>query len=321
MLAYVIRRLILFVPVLLGVSLIIFLVMRIVPGDAAYATLAGHGGEGIVTEEALATMRQRLGLNKPYPQQYLDWVWGMARLDFGTSLTTRVPVWKEVTQRLPITIELAILTALIATAVAVPVGTFSALHQDTPLDYILRIVTIIGLAAPTFWIGTLTIMALVRYFDWIPPLGFSSVLDDPWTNFQQIILPAAGLGYHYSAVIARMTRSSMLEVLRQDYVRTAWAKGLRQRVVINRHALKNAMMPVVTIIGVQFAVLLGGTVIMESIFSIPGMGRALIEGIQLRDYTVVQGCVVIFALLILIVNLLVDLLYAWLDPRVGYGAS
>ncbi|MBI4308562.1 MAG: ABC transporter permease [Chloroflexi bacterium] len=319
--AYLIRRVVLFMPVLLGVSMIIFVVMRVVPGDVAYAVLAGPGGEGVVTEEALATVRERLGLNKPYPQQYVDWVWGMLHLDFGRSLNTRTSVWAEIQQRLPITLELAVLTALTATLIAVPVGTFSAMHKDTLADYVFQVVTIVGLAAPTFWIGTLIIMGLVRYFNWIPPLGFASLFDDPWTNLQQIVWPAVGLGYHYSAVIVRMTRSSMLEVLRQDYVRTAWAKGLRQRVVIYHHALKNAMLPVVTIIGLQFAVLLGGAVIMETIFSVPGMGRALVEGIQLRDYTIVQGSIVVFALLILLMNLIVDLLYARIDPRVGYGKS
>ncbi len=318
MLRYLTRRLLLFVPTLFGVSLIIFLLMRVLPGDVAYAVLAGPSGEGIVTPAALETVRLRLGLDKPLHVQYVEWVTGMARFDFGNSLRDGKPVWDKIAQRLPITIELAILTAVIGTAIAIPTGTISAVYQDSLPDYVLRIVTIIGLAAPTFWIGTLVLIALVRLFDWMPPLVYATLWQDPQTNLQQMIWPAAGLGYHLAAVVARMTRSSMLEVMRQDYIRTAWAKGLRDQVVIVRHALRNAMLPVITIIGLQFAVLLGGTVIMETIFSVPGIGRMLVDGIRFRDYATVQAGIVVFAVIILIVNLAVDVLYGWFDPRVSY---
>ncbi len=318
MLRYLTRRLLLFVPTLFGVSLLIFLLMRVLPGDVAYAVLAGPSGEGIVTPAALETVRQRLGLDKPLHVQYMEWVTGMARLDFGNSLRDGKPVWDKIVQRLPITVELAILTAVIGTAIAIPTGTISAVYQDSLPDYVLRIITIIGLAAPTFWIGTLVLIGLVRFFDWMPPLTYAPLWEDPQTNLQQMIWPAAGLGYHLAAVVARMTRSSMLEVMRQDYIRTAWAKGLRDRVVIIRHALRNAMLPVITIIGLQFAVLLGGTVIMETIFSVPGIGRLLVDGIRFRDYATVQAGIVMFAIIILIVNLAVDVLYGWFDPRVSY---
>ncbi|MDO8532754.1 MAG: ABC transporter permease [Dehalococcoidia bacterium] len=318
--AYVFQRLLLFVPVLVGVSVIIFVIMRVLPGDVARTVLLGVSGEGVVTEEALRNVQQRLGLDKPLVLQYLDWIWGVVRLDFGTSFKTETPIAAEIAQRLPITFEMAILTALVSTAIAVPVGTISAIHQDKWIDYALRGVTILGLAAPSFWIGVLTIIGLVRLFNWIPPIGFVTLWEDPGKNIQQMIWPAVGLGYHYAAVVARMTRSSMLEVLRQDYIRTAWAKGLRERVVVYRHALKNSLLPVITIIGIQFALLLGGTVIMETIFSVPGMGRTFVDAIAFRDYPMVQASVVVFAVLILLANLGVDLLYAWLDPRVGYGA-
>lgn len=314
---YVIQRLLLFLPVLAGVSVIIFVIMRVLPGDVARTVLVGAGGEGVVTEQALRDVRERLGLDKSLPQQYLDWISGVARFDFGKSFKTGTPIVDEIAQRLPITFELAILTALVATAIAVPVGTISAIHQDKWIDYVLRSLTILGLAAPSFWIGVLTVIALVRLFNWIPPIGFVTAWDDPGKNLQQMIWPAVGLGYHYAAVIARMTRSSMLEVLRQDYIRTAWAKGLREQVVVYRHALKNSLLPVITVIGIQFALLLGGTVIMETIFAVPGMGRTFVDAIAFRDYPMVQACVVVFAMLILLANLAVDLLYAWLDPRVG----
>ncbi|MEK7872985.1 MAG: ABC transporter permease, partial [Chloroflexota bacterium] len=199
--AYVFQRLLLFVPVLVGVSVIIFVIMRVLPGDVARTVLLGVSGEGVVTEEALRNVQQRLGLDKPLVMQYLDWIWGVVRLDFGTSFKTETPIAAEIAQRLPITFEMAILTALVATAIAVPVGTISAIHQDKWVDYVLRSVTILGLAAPSFWIGVLTIIGLVRLFNWIPPIGFVTLWEDPGKNIQQMIWPAVGLGYHYAAVV------------------------------------------------------------------------------------------------------------------------
>jgi peptide/nickel transport system permease protein len=194
-----------------------------------------------------------------------------------------------------------------------------AIRQDTWLDYVARIVTISGLAMPSFWVGTLTLLFMVIWFSWIPPLGYTNLWDNPWTNFQQVIWSALALGYFLSAVVARMTRSTLLEVLRQDYIRTAWAKGLQERSVLLRHALKNAILPIVTIIGLQFAGLMGGTLIMERIWNLPGLGTSLIESINFRDFPMVQGLLMLFALIVLVINLLVDLMYAWLDPRVRYG--
>ena len=317
---YLARRLLMFVPVLLGVSLLIFGLMRVLPGDVAMMILAGNSGEGSVSQAQLQTLRHQLGTDRPIYEQYGRWIWGLATLDAGRSLKTDQPVLDEIQRRFPITLELAVLTGVIATIIALPLGVVSAIRQNTWLDYAMRFISIAGLAAPTFWIGTLMILAMVRFFDWIPPLGFSSVFDDPVTNMQQIIWPALALGYHFVAVVSRMTRSQMLEVMRQDYIRTAWSKGLRERLVIYRHALKNALIPIVTLMGIQFAFLLGGTVIMETIFVIPGLGRSLVESITYRDYPMVQVIVMLFALVILVSNLLVDLVYAWLDPRISFQA-
>ncbi|MDO8530639.1 MAG: ABC transporter permease [Dehalococcoidia bacterium] len=315
---YLARRLVMFIPVLLGVSLLIFALMRVLPGDVALMILAGSSGEGSVTQEQLRTLRHKLGTDRPVYEQYARWIWGLATLDAGRSLKTDQPVLDEIRRRFPITLELAVLTAVIATIVSLPLGVISAIRQDTWLDYVMRIISIAGLAAPTFWIGTLMILAMVRFFNWIPPLGFASLIDDPATNIQQVIWPALALGYHFVAVVSRMTRSQMLEVMRQDYIRTAWSKGLRERFVIYRHALKNALIPVITLMGLQFAFLLGGTVIMETIFVIPGLGRTLVESITFRDYPMVQAIVMLFAVVILVSNLFVDLVYAWLDPRISF---
>lgn len=316
---YIARRLLVFIPVAVVVSLMIFLLMRVIPGDVALIILTGEGGGGQVSQEALADMRHQLGLDQPLYQQYVSWVWGMLHLDAGNSLWTGRPVFDEIAKRLPLSIELAVLSGLVSLAIAIPVGTLSAIRQDTWVDYLFRFVTIGGIAMPTFWTGTIIILVASAVFGWTAPLGYASIIDNPSANLQQLIWPAVALGYYFSAVVSRMTRSCMLEVLRQDYVRTAWAKGLRERVVVARHALKNAMLPVVTIVGLQFGILLGGTVVMERVFTLPGMGNAMIDSIFHRDYPMTQALVVILAMLFMTVNLLVDLAYAWLDPRIRYG--
>lgn len=315
---YVARRLLVFIPVALVVSLMIFLLMRVIPGDVALIILAGEGDTSQVSQESLAAMRQQLGLDRPLYEQYLSWVWGMVRLDAGTSLWTGRPIFDEIAKRLPLSLELAILSALVSLIIAIPVGTISAIRQDTWVDYLFRFVTIGGIAMPTFWTGTIIILVASAGFGWTPPLGYASIIQDPAKNLQQLIWPAVALGYYFSAVVSRMTRSCMLEVLRQDYVRTAWAKGLRERVVVARHALKNAMLPVITIVGLQFGILLGGTVVMERVFTLPGMGNAMIDSIFRRDYPMTQALVVILALLFMAINLIVDLTYGWLDPRIRY---
>ena len=315
---YIARRLLLFIPSLIGVTIIIFALMRVVPGDVAVAILAGEGGQGIIDPEQLAELREELGLNNPLYVQYWDWISDIARGDFGKSLWTKKPVLEEIGRRLPLTIELAILTMLFSSILAVAVGLLSAIRQDTWIDYIVRIVSIGGLAMPVFWTGILVIFFLILLFNWMPPLGYASPWDNPWKNVQQMIFPAFVQGYYLNGIVARMTRSCTLEVLREDYIRTAWAKGLKERTIIIRHALKNSILPVATISGTQFGVLLGGTIIMETVFSLPGMGRNLIESVYHRDYPMIQTIVLFMSLIFLSVNLLVDLLYGWLDPRIRY---
>lgn len=315
---YIFRRLLLMIPTLLGVSLIIFTIMRVIPGDVA-ALIATRGGEGIATEQEIADLRQKLGLADSLPLQYVKFVGGLLKLDVGDSLWSGRPVINELVSRLPLTLELAVVSVLISLIIAVPIGVLSAIRQDSWVDYLFRVVSIAGLAMPNFWIGVLIILFLSLYFRWIPPLGYTDVFVDPWKNLQQMIWPAVALGYRLSAIVSRMTRSTMLEVLREDYIRTAWAKGLRERAIIFRHALKNALLPVITITGIQLGGLMGGTVIMESIFTLPGVGRLLIDSINQRDYPVVQTIVIMLAFIFASVNLIVDLAYAWLNPRIRYS--
>jgi peptide/nickel transport system permease protein len=315
---YVIRRLLLFFPTIFGVSLVVFVILRIVPGDPAFVMLAGYEGEGTFTEADLERVRINLGLNDPIAIQYVKWVGGALRLDFGDSFFTNRPIWDEVRPRLPLTLQFAFMAISLAIVFALPMGVISAVRQDTWADYGLRVFSIIGLAMPTFWVAALVILALSLWFNWIPPLGYVAPWEDPWKNFVQLIFPAVALAYSTNAVTARITRSQMLEVLREDYVRTALAKGLRERVVIYRHALKNASLPVITLFGVQFAALLGGSVVVESVFSLPGIGRLLIFSINTRDFPMIQFLVTFIAFIFLSVNLIIDLLYGWLDPRIRY---
>ncbi|MBI4307475.1 MAG: ABC transporter permease [Chloroflexi bacterium] len=316
--AYIVRRLLLFVPVLLLVSLIIFTVMRVAPGDVAILVLSGPEGEGSYSPEDLEKVRRQLGLDKPLVQQYVDWITGLVRLDAGISLYKKVPVMEEIGRRLPLTLELAVLTLLVSLALALPLGIISALRQNTWLDYLIRVVSIGGITMPSFWVGSLIILFLVLAFRWLPPMEYVPLTKNPGANLLQLAFPALAMGYFYAAVVSRMTRSTMLEVLRQDYVRTAWSKGLSERLVVVRHALKNALLPVITISGFQFGTLLGGTVIMEFLFALPGLGSALIDGITFRDYPMVQTIVLLVAIFFSLVNLGVDLVYGLVDPRIRY---
>lgn len=316
---YIIQRLALFVPVLVLVSLAIFIITHILPGDVARVVLMGPSGQGIVTTDQLRDVRQKLGLDRSLPVQYLDWVKGLLTVDLGVSYVSQQPITKLLAQRLPLTFELAVLSIVISLAFALPMGILAALHQDTWLDYALRVFSIGGLTMPSFWTGSLLLLALVGVFGWIPPVGYVAFWHDPWRNIQQIVFPVLIMGYLNAAVVSRMTRSTLLEVLRQDYLRTAWAKGLRERVIVTRHALRNAILPVITISGFQFGNLLGGTVVMEYLFSLPGIGSALLDAIGARDLPVIQNVVLLIALWFLLINLAVDLLYAWFDPRVRYA--
>jgi peptide/nickel transport system permease protein len=315
MYTYALRRLLLAIPVLLLSSVIVFGLMRVMPGDALTALMAESGN---VSERELQKLRQDLGLDRPYHEQYVLWVWQMVTFNPGYSIFTSEPIPVALKKAIPVTVELALLGMVMGLLIAIPVGVLSATRQDKFADYMGRMVAISGLSLPDFWLGTLVITFAAIWFAWMPPLGYTSLWEAPWKNLQQFLLPAAVLGFRLSAATMRMTRSTLLEVLREDYVRTARAKGLVERVIIYKHALKNALIPVVTIVGGQLGTLLAGTVIVETIFALPGMGRLTVEAILFRDYPVVQTNVMLVAATLVTLNLLVDLTYAWLDPRIHY---
>ena len=314
---YLAKRLLLIVPTLFGVAAVVFLIMRVIPGDVTLLILGGDQ-TGRIDPQQLAAMRHQLGLDQPLAVQFGAWLWGVLRLDFGTSLWTGQPVIEEVLIRLPLSLEVAILATIVSVLLAIPLGMLAAVRQDTWVDYVIRVVSIGGQAIPSFWVGILVILFLVIYFGWGPPLEFTPPWVDPWANFQQLVWPVLTIGYRYAAVTTRMTRSTVLEVLREDYIRTAWAKGLRERAVVIRHALKNAMLPVITLVGTEFAFLIGGLVVTETVFTLNGVGRFVVDAVAHRDYPVVQALVFLIALCFVTVNLLIDLTYAWLDPRIRY---
>ena len=316
---YAVRRILLFVPTLLLATLIVFVLFFIVPGDAAMMILTGEEGAGAVTDADIAKLRHELGLDRPLHVQYSSWVWGILHGDLGESIWYRVPVIDELKEKFAFTLQLSVMAIIMAMVVAVPLGIISAVKQDSLPDYISRTFSLIGIALPTFWLALLMIYALAYGFNWLPPLGYAKLWADPWTNLQQLFFPALALAFHDLAFTARVTRSSMLEVLREDYMRTARSKGLREITVIGRHALKNAILPVVTVSGYQFARLLGGVIIVETIFVVPGLGAFLIESIQHRDFVVLQAVIVLTAAVVLTLNLVIDLFYGVLDPRIRYN--
>jgi len=312
---YVARRALQGVLVLWLVTVLIFSLVRILPGDAIIMQLDQAAAP---TPEVLARARQELGLDRPLLQQYRVWIGGVLQGDLGRSLTTRRPVTQELLKRISLTCHLAVLSMGIGLLLALPIGILSAVRQDTTTDYIGRFIAVLGLSLPDFWLATVAITFLAIWVGWIPPIGFAPIWTDPGRNLSQLLIPATIIGARLAAVSMRMTRSSLLEVLRQDYIRTARAKGQRERGVVLGHALKNALVPVITVLGQQFSVLLGGTVIVEVIFLQPGVGSLMLDAVQLRDYTVIQGAVLFFAAVIVVVNLLIDMSYAWLDPRIRY---
>ncbi len=316
---YVIRRLLMVIPILFGVSLVVFFIMRMVPGDVATMILMGPTGDVGARQEDIAALREKLGLDRPLAIQYLSWVGGMLTLNVGDSLWSGRPIFEEVLERFPLTLELAALSIVISVFIALLTGILAAVRQNTWIDYVFRAVSIAGLSVPNFWLGTMVILILSRYFFWSPPLGYTSFTDDPLVNLQQMIWPAVILGYSLAAVTSRMTRSSLLEVLREDYIRTAWAKGLSERVIVMRHAFRNALLPVLTLSAIQLGTLLGGTVIMETIFTLPGIGRYLVDSVFHRDYPVTQTIITIMAVKFVFINLIVDLLYGLIDPRIRYA--
>ncbi len=303
-------------PTLFGVAILVFLLMRVVPGDIVELRYTLEGGA--VTEEFLAKERARLGLDKPVAAQFMEWMLGVVRFDFGTSMWTGSPVADEISLRLYLSLQVAIMATFLAILISIPLGTLAAMNQDTWVDYCVRVFSIAGLAMPSFWLGILMILSMLIFFGWLPPMFFTPLWEDPWENLSQLIWPALAVGYRYSAVATRMTRSSTLEVLREDYIRTARAKGLWERIVIFRHAVRNALLPVITVLGMEFAFLVGGLVVTEQVFNLNGLGMLFVESIARRDYTMTQALVLLVGFTFVFVNFLVDVLYAWFDPRIRY---
>ncbi len=314
---YIIRRLLLTVPTLLGAAVLVFCLMQVIPGDIALLIIGGDQG-GDIDPDELQALREQLGLTQPLHMLFLSWLWSVIRLDFGVSLWTGQTVLSELLIRLPLTLEVAILATTISTLLALPLGTLAAIRQDTWVDYVIRVFSVGGLAIPSFWTGILILLFLVLWFEWGPPLEFVSPFDAPGENFKKMVWPIVTVGYRFGAVTTRMVRSTVLEVIREDYIRTAWAKGLRERVVVVKHVLRNALLPVVTIIGTEFDVLLGGLVVTETVFTLNGIGGFLVDAIAHRDLPVVTSLVLISTFVTVFVNLAVDLLYCWLDPRISY---
>jgi len=290
--------------------------LRVAPGDIVEMKYAGTGA--FAPKEALDQERAQLGLDKPLWHQFISWMWGIVRFDFGNSMWTGQPVIHEIAIRLELSLQLALMATTVAIFLSIPLGTLAALKQDTWIDYFVRVFSIAGLSVPSFWLGILIILGFLIIFQWLPPLTFTSFWVDPKANLTQLIWPALAVGYRYSAVATRMTRSAVLEVLREDYVRTARAKGLREKVVLVRHALKNAVLPVITVIGLEFAFLVGGLVVTEQVFNLNGIGMLFVESIAQRDYMIVQTLVLLISFVFIFVNFLVDLVNAYLDPRIRY---
>ena len=315
---YTLKRIGLFIPTILLMTILVFFVMRVVPGDPAIALLEGDGG-GSYTQQDLENLRAELGTDRNIAAQYVSWLGGIIKGDFGDSYWFKASVMTELGNRMPRTLELAVLAITLSVFFSVPLGIVSAIKPDSWLDLGARTFTIIGIAIPNFLMAILMILLLLAVFNWLPPLGYVELWENPLKNLQQMIFPAIALAIYDMAFIGRVTRSSMMEVLREDYMRTARAKGLAERVVLVRHGLKNAFLPILTISGWQFARLFEGAVIIETIFLIPGVGRILIEAIFHRDFPMIQAVIVVIGTGVLLINLVVDLLYGWLDPRIRYN--
>ena len=317
MLRYTIHRFLLMIPTLLGVAVLVFFMLRVMPGDIVELRLRAEGGQ--VSPEILAMERARLGLDKSLPAQFGDWMSGLLTGDLGTSMWTGRSVAEEISIRLELSIEVAVIATVLATLLALPLGTLAALFKDRWPDHLIRLFAIAGLAVPSFWLGMIIILSLLFTFNWIPPLTFTPFVENPGQNLAQLIWPAMAVGYRYSAVATRMTRSTILEVLQEDYIRTARAKGVFERLVISRHAMRNALLPVITVIGLEFAFLVGGLVVTEQVFNLNGIGKLFVETVARGDYTMVQALVMLVAGCFIFINFAIDLLYAVLDPRIRYS--
>ncbi|GGN52034.1 ABC transporter permease [Oceanobacillus indicireducens] len=312
MVEYIVRRLIYGVLVLLLMVTFVFVVMRAVPGDIVTLQLADSGA----SEEQIEVLEAELGLDKSIMAQLGAWIKGVVQGDLGTSLWSGLPVTEIIKERIPITLQLSIMSIILATLIGIPIGVISAVKHNSFVDHLLRITSVGGLSIPNFWLGLILLTGLALLFNWIPPLGFQSFFENPIVNLQQMILPAICLAITLSASIVRMTRSAVLEVLHSDFIRTIRSKGAKERVVIYKHALRNSLVSVITLIGLQVGYLLGGTVVLESIFSLPGLGSLIFETVSARDYPVIQAAVLIFGAMFLLVNLVVDVMYGWVDPRI-----
>ena len=314
--AYILRRLLALVPTLIIVSIIVFVTIRLIPGDVIDMMLSQNdiGADKLSRDQLIAA----LGMDRPMPEQYLRWVWALMHGDLGNSLWHSTPVLQEVLNRLPITFELGLMALIIGLLIALPIGVYSAMRQDTKSDLLFRSFSILLLAVPSFWLGTMVMVFPSIWWGWSPEVNYVKFSDDPLQNMKQMLVPALVLGTSLSAITMRMTRTMMLEVLRQDYIRTAWAKGLRERVVVVRHAVRNALIPVVTLIGLQAPLLIGGAVIIEQIFVLPGMGLMMLDAVSQRDYPVISGVFLVVGVAVMLINLVVDLSYGLLDPRVRH---
>jgi peptide/nickel transport system permease protein len=313
---YLVKRFLLMIPTLLGVAIVTFLLIRIIPGDVV--ELRYSGDRGAVSQELLDKERARIGLDQPVWKQFLTWLGGVVRFDFGTSMWTGSPIWDEIKLRFALSLQVAVMATIVAVVLAIPLGVLAALKQDTWVDYAVRIFSIAGLATPSFWLGIVIILVMLIVFKWLPPMVYTPFWVNPWQNMLQLVWPALAVGYRYSAVATRMTRSAMLEVLREDYIRTARAKGLVQKLILTRHALKNAMLPVLTVVALEFAFLIGGLVVTEQVFNLNGLGLLFVQAVAHRDYTLLQALVMLVSGFFIVVNFLMDVMYAWLDPRIRY---
>ena len=320
---YIVTRLLLAVPTLAGAAALVFVLMRLIPGDVCVIRMGAGGAH--VDQAAVDLCHQQLGLDNSMFVQFLDFLWKYVTFDFGTSMWSGNPVTQEIALRLPVSLEVAVMATVIAILIAIPLGTISALKENTWLDHVVRVMAIAGIATPSFWLGimslilVLNVSAMMTGKPWLPPIEYVPLWQDPLRNLSMVLLPAITVGYRYSAVTMRLTRSAMLEVLREDYIRTARAKGLLERIIINRHALKNALLPVVTLIGIEFAFLIGGLVITEQVFNLNGIGRLLVQAVQNQDNVLAQALVMLVVVIFVITNLVVDMLYAWLDPRIRFS--
>jgi peptide/nickel transport system permease protein len=320
---YVVKRLLLMIPTLLGAAILVFLLMRAIPGDICFLRLAAGGSAP--APDVLRNCRNELGLDQPMLMQLWIFLKGLVTLDFGKSMWTGRPIVDEVALRFQLSLQVAIMATLTAILISIPLGIISAVKQNTWVDYLVRTFTIAGIAMPSFWLGILIILGILTTSKalfgqpWMPPIKYVPLWVDPVYNLSMLIWPALATGYRYSAVATRMTRSAMLEVLREDYVRTARAKGLFEKLVINRHALRNSLLPVITVIGIEFAFLMGGLVVTEQVFNLNGLGKLFVESVLNHDYNMTQALVIMVVAIFAFTNFIVDIIYAWLDPRIRYN--